>query len=569
MFLKEDTAKAVGTILNKAASGALGENDYEALCRTVGVEKLYYDMDLGDPGRYRDQRTLELVVAGREIDNSIVLYDSGKKTGIRKMFPYFYDGREFVHAYIELNEEMTEDMMDMELYRFLADFVYIMASRENMRNMLDFAEMSDPQSGIPNVIFVSRKYDEMLHRGSGDRYAVIYFNLQNFKYINETAGSKCGDEVIIKYARSLMAFYEDDECFCRMGGDNFSGFVRKERLDDIIKTLKSVVISKLDSAPGRSFELSAWIGVSPGIPDDMRSFGVRLGEASMACGIGKIRLKQNVVFFSEELKMMMNRSREIMSMFMPAIKKREFTPFFQPKVNMETGELVGFEALCRWIHDGRFIFPDQFIPILDKEGLIHELDMAIFRETCCIIKKWKDSGLNPPRVSTNFSRKNLFVPDIEKLIYDTITESGIDVENVEIEITESVQEAETARLIEFVRKLKSYGIHISIDDFGTGYSSLMLIHNIDADVLKIDKSFVDAIPGDHKSEVLIESIINIAHNLDMSLIAEGVETAEQGRELLRLGCKNAQGYYYSKPVNFEEATGMMTNKPFRAINDAE
>lgn len=565
MNISEKTIVSIKNIFARAAVGRLREEEYRDLCETVGVAKLYYDMDLGEWGRYRNQKTLERVVPGKEIDNMIVLYDSGKATGLKKMYTYYYEGLEFVHAFIEMHEDVTEDDMDSELFRFLADFVYVIASRENMRSMLDFAETSDPQTGVPNVVFVSRKFSEMLKRGPGDRYAVIYFNLQNFKYINETAGSKAGDEVITKYSRSLMPLFEDDECICRMGGDNFSGFIKKDRLDGFINMLHSVNVGKLVNAPGRSFDLSAWIGVSMGTPNDMRPFGGRLGEASMACAIGKSRIKQNIVFFSEELKMMINRGREILSLFMPAIKNREFIPFFQPKVNMRTGELVGFEALCRWIHDGRFIFPDQFIPVLDKEGLIHELDMAIFRETCGIIKEWKESGLEPPRISTNFSRKNLFVPDIEKLIYDIIIESGIDVGDVEIEITESVQEAETARLIEFVRNLKGYGIHISIDDFGTGYSSLMLIHNIDADTLKIDKSFVDAIPGDHKSEVLIESIINIAQNLDMSLIAEGVETEEQGRELLRLGCGYAQGYFYSKPVNREAAEEMIRTNTFGPI----
>ena len=565
MKINDKVSSAMRVLFRKAAAGPLQENDYMEICESVGVARLYYDMDLGDIQRYRNQKTLERLVPGKEINSMFVLYESGAKTGARKMFTYYYEGREFVHAYIDLHEDFPDIEPDIELYQFLADLIYLIASRENMRCMLDFAETSDPQSGIPNVVFVMKKFAEMLKKGSGDRYAIIYFNLQNFKYVNETGGSRCGDEVIVKYARDLMSIFSEDECICRMGGDNFSGFIRKDHLDKIIKILSSRTIGKLESLPGRSFEISAWIGISEGMPNDMRPFGARLNEASMACNIGKSRLKQNIVFFSEELKMMMNRGREILAMFMPAVKKREFIPYFQPKVNMKTGELVGFEALCRWIHDGRFIFPDQFIPVLDKEGLIHELDMAIFRETCSIIKEWNDIGLVPPRVSTNFSRKNLFVSDIEKLIYDTIIESGIDVTDIEIEITESVQEAETARLIEFVRNLKNYGIHISIDDFGTGYSSLMLIHNIDADVLKIDKSFVDSIPGEHKSEVLIESIINIAQNLNMSLIAEGVETPEQGRELLRLGCRNAQGYYYSKPVEKKAAEEMIRTRPFRPI----
>ena len=385
--------------------------------------------------------------------------------------------------------------------------------------------------------------------------------------MNETAGAKCGDETIVKYSRMILDIADDNECICRMGGDNFAMFILKEHLSDVIKKLESVSVSRLDTAPGRSFDISAWIGISDTTDNSNKPFNIYLDEAATACNIGKTRLKRNVVFYSEELKLMMNQGREILAIFRPAIKNREFHPFFQAKVDMRNGKLVGFEALCRWLHDGRFIYPNQFIPILDKEGLIHELDMAIFREVCASIKKWKDMGLTPPRISSNFSRKNLFVPNIENKILEVIQENEIDVSDIEIEITESVKEAETDRLIDFVKNLKGFGLHISIDDFGTGYSSLMLIHNIDADVVKIDKSFVDNIPGDRKSEVLIESIISIAKNLDMSLIAEGVETAEQGQELLKLGCPNAQGYYYSKPVDFDAATEIIRTPPYRSITE--
>lgn len=564
MQLNEQVTDALRGIMKAAVIRPLTPDDYTSICEAVGVLKMYYDMDLGDSGRYRDHKTNELVIGGTELENKIVLYDSGKTGCSTLKFTYYYEDQEYVHAFVDIPEAQPSES-DKEIYQVMADIVYIIVSRENMRSMLDFAEMTDAMTGIPNIMYISKKYGELIRRGSCENYVVIYFNLQNFKYINESSSSKCGDEAIIKYSRMIVGMMEGDECVCRMGGDNFAAYIKRTRLDDIIRLLHSITLSKLECAPGRTFEVSAWIGVSESLPNDRRPFSARLNEAATACNIGKSRLKQNVVFYSEELKIMMNRGREIMAMFMPAIKNREFHPFFQPKVNMETGELVGFEALCRWIHDGRFIFPDQFIPILDKEGLIHDLDMAIFRETCIAIKSWIDMGLKPPRISSNFSRKNLFIPDIEKMIYDTIIENGIGVENVEIEITESVQEAETARLIEFVRKLKSYGIHISIDDFGTGYSSLMLIHNIDADILKIDKSFVDEIPGDRKSEILIESIIGIANNLNMSLIAEGVETAEQGKELVRLGCKIAQGYYYSKPVDYDAATALIRCSPFEKV----
>ena len=552
-------------VISATKKHTLDESDYAPLCECMHAVKMYYDIDFGDEGRYRNHRTQKLAVPGREENGCIILFDNGKPKGETLKFTYYYGDVEYSHAYLDLEPGYTRDNIDMEIYSLLSDLIYILVSRDNMRHMLDFAETVDAQTGIPNSVFIKNKYNAVIRNIPPDDLAVLCVNLQNFKYINEVGTAKAGDEAITAYAREIVNYVDDDECVARLGGDNFVAFVKKQHLTEFTDKLRTVSVGKLPSAPGRSFEISSWIGVSAPQDNDRRPFGARLNEASTACNIGKSRLKLNLVFFSEQLKMMMNRGREIMAMFYPAVKNHEFIPYFQPKVDMKTGTLIGFEALCRWIHDGKFIYPDQFIPILDKEGLIHDLDMAMFRETCGSIRMWKDMGLTPPRISSNFSRKNLFVPDIEEKIYETIKASGIDVGDVEIEITESVQEAETTRLIEFVSKLKAYGLNISIDDFGTGYSSLMLIHNIDADVIKIDKSFVDEIQQDRKSRVLIESIIGIARNLNMTPIAEGVETADQGRELLRLGCNHAQGYYYSKPVDFNTATDIIRESHFSPI----
>ena len=565
MLLNEEIGEKVREMVKAATARTLENEDYRDLCETMKAVKMYYDVDLGGEGRYRNHRTQKLAVPGREENGFIVLYDSGKPAGDKLKFTYYYGDMEYSHAYLELREGISKDDIDYNVYSLLSDIIYLLVSRDNMRHMLDFAETVDAQTGIPNSVYISKMYHQLTKQIPADNFAVMCINLLNFKYINEVGGSKAGDEAICAYAHTIANFVRDNECVARLGGDNFVMFVRKERVGDIIERLRMVSIPKLESAPGRSFDLSSWIGVSPAHENDHRPFGARLNEASIACNLGKTRLHHNVVFYSDELKMMMNRGREIMAMFYPAVKNHEFRPYFQPKVDMETGRLVGFEALCRWIHEGKTIYPDQFIPVLDKEGLIHELDMTIFRETCLLIRRWKEMGLQPPRISSNFSRKNLFVPDIEEKILQTISDCDIDVGDVEIEITESVQEAETARLIQFVRKLKSYGVYISIDDFGTGYSSLMLIHNIDADVIKIDKSFVDEIQIDRKSKILIESIISIANNLNMSTIAEGVETEEQGRELLRLGCRNAQGYYYSKPIDFDAATEVIRESRFEPI----
>ncbi len=556
---------ALRGLFNKACADDLEDNAYRDICESVNVAKMYYDMNLGDRNRYRDPLTGNLVVAQQQKDDKIILYDSGDKTDLMLVYPYFYNGFEYVHAYIEFSPGIKKEDLDADLYQMLADIIYTIVSRRNMRVMLDFAEVVDPTTGIPNAVAFEREYVRVTSSVPPHEIMLMRINIRNFRYVNESAGAQAGNEAILAFSHQLVQFALKDEAVCRLGGDNFAMFVHKSNLDRALGLLSTVMISDLPSAPGRTFEITTWIGISTLKEGEDKIFGMRLADASMACEMGKVRLKRRVTFYDSEISAMVNTGRDIIARFMPALKNGEFLPYFQPKVNMRTGELAGFEALCRWQHRGKLIMPDQFIPLLDREGVVTELDIYIFQATCRVIRRWKDMGLNAPTISCNFSKKNLFVKDIEEKILEAVQENGLDASDLEIEITESMKEAEYDRLIEFVKTLKSHGFNISIDDFGTGYSSLSLIHSIDADVVKIDRSFIEALPGDKKSAVLIESIISIASRLNMSTIAEGVETADQGRCLLALGCHMAQGYYYSKPVSFEEATQMVREGQFEAL----
>jgi EAL domain-containing protein (putative c-di-GMP-specific phosphodiesterase class I) len=198
-------------------------------------------------------------------------------------------------------------------------------------------------------------------------------------------------------------------------------------------------------------------------------------------------------------------------------------------------------------------------------GLIHELDLEILRLTCESMVRWRQQGLKVPVLSVNFSRKDIFIPDIEKQILSIVKEHDLEPCDIEIEITETSSETEYERIMDFTKTLKDMGFRIAIDDFGTGYSSLSLIHNINADVIKIDKSFVSNIQEGSKAEILVESIISIAKKLDMEPVAEGVETEEEGRHLLKMGCITAQGYYYSRPVDFAHTTEILQSDPYRPI----
>ncbi len=554
---------ALKKLSNKATSAFLKSEDYAELCQSVNVCKMYYDIDLGYE-RYIDPRTRKLVIADNFVDNKIILYDEGKKTDLTLKYTYFYDTVEYVHAYIEFPEGITKDELKLDIYDFLADQIFLLVSRQNCRIMLDYAENYDIQTSVPNVGYLYKFYAQQMTKAAPDKYCVIFSNLRNFKYINETGGTRTGDEVLIKFAHALVSYVDDDECVCRMGGDNFVMLIKQKNLDKFIEKLECWEITGINSAPDKTFDITAWMGITRLTTDDI-PIRLRIEQSSVACSFAKHQLKRRVVFYDEQLAGMLRRSREITALFHPAVAKHEFTPFFQPKVNMLTGELIGMEALCRWKHDGKYIFPDQFIPILDQQGLTHDLDMAILNETCRAIRKWLDMGLEPPRVSFNISRKNLFIPHIEEIILDIIKNNNVSTDRLEIEITETAKEDEIDRLIDFLAILKKKGLQIAIDDFGTGYSSLSLIHNINADIIKIDKSFVSALDSNSKSSVLVKTIIQIAERLDMDVIAEGVETADEGKALIDMGCINAQGYYYSKPVDFESITEIIKNKGFAPI----
>ncbi|HAG68423.1 MAG TPA: hypothetical protein DCL38_00450 [Lachnospiraceae bacterium] len=563
MLLNTDCEKALKELLHKAVTGALTNKDYGPLCESVGVARMYYDMDLGDSTQYTDKDTGKYIMSEVEVDNKIILYDSGDETGLSLKYTYYYDGLEYVHAYIEFRKAITEEDINPPVYELLSDFIYMIVSRQNMRLMLDFSETNDALTGIPNGHYIYSAYKKAVAAWPSNNYAVMFINLQNYKFLNEQGGVKAGDEGMIRYAKKLASFVEEDEGLCRMGGDNFVLFIKHQNVNRMINILGGIEIKDLKSARDKEFVVSAWIGIS------MDEQGVdlpdRIDHANTACIMGKTRLKRNVVFYSDELSRIVDHSKRMIGLFYPALNNGEFVPWFQAKVDMRSGRIVGLEALCRWIHAGRYICPDEFIPIIDAQGMIHELDMEILRKSCAAVKNWKAMGLNPPPVSVNISRKNIFIPNIETKIHTIVRDHRIDPSDIEIEITETARESEYERLISFINTLKAYGFRIAIDDFGTGYSSLSLIHCINADVIKIDKSFISDLFTETRDSVLVESIISLAGRLKMETVAEGVETAEQGKRLLEMGCSIAQGYYYSRPADFEYTTDILKDDPYRPI----
>ncbi|MBR1673987.1 MAG: GGDEF domain-containing protein [Eubacterium sp.] len=556
--MKKEIENELHRIVHKAVNSPLTSEDFELLCREMNVVKMYYDLEFDSEG-YRGLGEGEEDTSKYRI---FELYSEDTESDIKKKYTFYFDANEYVHAWIEFKKGITEEDIDEGICGFLADVVYLLVSRQNMRAMLDFSETHDSQTGIMNLKSLGAKYMQSIARYPEVEYVVLYANVKNFKFINDRGGVHLGDLAIAKIAQKLQEYMREDEGVCRVGGDNFAMFVRRDNLDVMLNRLKIVQVDGLMGLRNNSHRFSFRVGVSD---TDIREFGTKLEEASTACVVAKTILKKDLVVFNMELSEIISHNNQIVAAFPDALAAGEFVPYFQPKVNMRTGELLGLEALCRWQHNDSIIAPAEFIPLLDRKGMIHDLDMTILIETCRCIHEWQEMGLKVPVVSVNFSKKNIFIPDIEKKIITAIRDNDISTSMLEIEITETAKESEIGRLIDFVRILKENGFKISIDDFGTGYSSLSLIHNINADEVKIDQSFVRKLGRDDKSIILIESIVSIANRLNMRIIAEGVENTEEGRMLMELGCGNAQGYYYGKPVDFEDMTKILMNPEFEAL----
>ena len=253
--------------------------------------------------------------------------------------------------------------------------------------------------------------------------------------------------------------------------------------------------------------------------------------------------------------------KEISDKFSSAIDNNEFVVYYQPKIDLRDGSLCGSEALVRWKKDNTIVPPTEFIPVLEREGTICVMDFYVLECVCSQIRSWLQQGIEPVRVSANFSKIHLHNKKLAEDIIAVLKKYDVDSKYIEVEITETCGYEDFDALYDFVKSMKNYGIHTSIDDFGTGYSSLNLLSDLDVDIIKLDKSFIQTsdYPSVHKSdkkhkstEIVIKTIINMAHELGMQIICEGVETDEQARFLKELNCDMVQGYLYARPLPVEE-----------------
>ena len=392
-------------------------------------------------------------------------------------------------------------------------------------------------------------------------YSAIMMNMRHFSIINQDIGRSNGDIVLRNFYKLLSAIADTDGIVSRLGGDSFIALLRNELVEHITSILRGVPIY-YDRENEKRVLVSASAGIYH-IPEDFTFENASdiMDKILSAYQSAKRPGNESITYYSENMLKKKDNDMRIMQLFEPAISKKEFKVFYQPKVDVETGEVIGAEALCRWIHGDDIISPAEFIPVLEQGNDICRLDFYILDVVCSDIRRWLDACIEPVRTSVNLSRKHLVDIDLLQHIIDIIDSHNVPHQYIEIELTETTTDVEFRVLKRVVSGLQELGIYTSVDDFGMGYSSLNLIREIPWNVLKIDRCFL---PADDENESSVTSlmyrhVVAMALDIGLECITEGVETTKQIEILRANHCRYAQGYIFDKPLprdRFEKILNM-------------
>lgn len=426
---------------------------------------------------------------------------------------------------------------------------------------INYLSFNDEVTRIPNRRFFVREVTNHINNYPNEKIAFIFIDLDNFKYVNDTYGHDAGDLLLIEFAKIIKNMKIKDSLFARYGGDEFIivqyNIQEKNQikyiLDNIIKKLSNPIIIN-----DKEIFCTLSIGVSV-YPIDGGDMPILLKRADMAMYLAKVNGKNRYEFFDIKILEILNREFDIEKGLRVAVDKSEIKMLYQPKIKVDTEEVIGFESLVRWNSKSLgIVSPSEFIPIAESSGLIIPIGKYIINESFRRCKELTLKKNKKFKMAINLSEVQIRDEDIVSFISESLKFYDLSAEYIEFEITESIIMKSAEKNISTLEKLKKLGVSLALDDFGTGYSSLSYLRTLPIDVLKIDKSFIDGIVIEEKSEYIINSIVELSHYLSLLVVAEGVETKEQLDFLKRISCDVIQGYYFSRPVEFDEAIRMIS-----------
>lgn len=440
-------------------------------------------------------------------------------------------------------------------------------ARKRAEEQLLHNALHDSLTKLPNrVLFMDHLKLAVNHskRRKNYMFALLFVDLDRFKVINDSLGHGVGDELLLALARRLETCLRAGDTLARLGGDEFTILLDAindpadaERVAERIQE----VLSQPFKLAGHELTMSASIGIAFSDCGE-NTVEELLRDADTAMYQAKSLGKAQHRIFDKDMHARAVSLLQLESELKGAIERDELLVHYQPTVSLETGRISGFEALVRWQHPERGLIPPiDFLPNAEETGLIIEIDRWVLRQACTQMRQWQDS-LPAPReikINVNLSCKQFMQADLLEHVAQTLLETGLAPQSLRLEITETVVMEDGERAMKVLEDLKVLGVEVSLDDFGTGYSSLSYIHRFPVTTLKIDRSFIERIGG-HENGEIVRTVVAMARNLGMEVIAEGVETVEQLIKLRAISCDQAQGFYFSKPVTSEAAAMLLQNE---------
>ena len=434
--------------------------------------------------------------------------------------------------------------------------VYIVLTNNKKQKQLFEYAYIDPITKKGNIYYFRKEGQEKLENKKKDNTYVAVLDINKFKMINKAYGFQTGDTILYGIGEELEKILGKESLICRYSNDYFvTLFEYNEDIHKILnKMVKSIEYLKLQ---GNVYNLSVNIGIYK-LEEADKDISEVMDKAIIAHSASKGDVFNKFYVYDKKIERKIEKESKIENEMHKALENKEFKVYYQPKLYTKTEKLYGAEALVRWEHNGKLVPPNEFIPLFEKNKFILKLDAYVFEQVCADLKGWKEAYGKELIVSVNVSREHFLDEHFLEKYRMIAAKYNVNPNQIDLEITESATVEAGIDIIEVMNKMKKLGFLISIDDFGTGYSSLSTIQDMPADILKIDKSFVDKIGKSEKN--IIDYILNIAKDLQLITIAEGVETKEQRDYLLENGCNVIQGYYYSRPLPKEEFETYMRNE---------
>jgi diguanylate cyclase (GGDEF)-like protein/PAS domain S-box-containing protein len=521
------------TYLNRIAEALTGWPRAEAAGRPLG--EVLQIIDGATRGPVADLR--EPAIQGKPISsltsNGILIRRDGSESAI---------------------EDSTAPLHDRLGLVIGAAFVFrdISAARATTLRMSHLAS-HDPLTNLPNRLLLADRLARALAvaRRHQQRLAVLFLDIDRFKHINDSLGHILGDEVLRSVGRKVTMCVRSSDTVSRQGGDEFVVVLSElEHAEDAALGAQKIMaaIARPHKLAGHELRITVSMGISL-YPEDGEDAETLLKSADTALYHAKDQGRDCYQFFKPDLNVRAIERQSIEAGLHRALDKGEFELFYQPKMNLKTGAVVGAEALIRWRHPDRgLVEPAQFVPIAEDCGLITPIGRWVVHEACRQAQAWQDAGLRPISVSVNISAVEFRSKGFLENIVDILKETRLDPRYLEIELTESVMVAHVEATNFALKALKTLGVQLAIDDFGTGWSSLSYLRHFPIDTLKIDKSFVQEITSASKVSPIVSAVISMGKSLKHRVIAEGVETCDQLAFLQAEDCGEGQGYYFSRPM---------------------